>query len=108
MARDTGVLVRLTTAELAEWHGKAQAAGLSLSALIRQAMSRTHPWTPAARDIEQDRVRQLAMIGNNLNQLARWANTYKRVADAAQVLAQLSVIQREMHGLRIKSNKDAD
>ena len=108
MARDTGVLVRLTKEELAEWHGKAQAAGLSLSALIRQAIARTHTWTPAARDLMQERNREFARIGNNLNQLARWANTYKHKAEALQVLGQLAAIEREMHALRIEGKDRVD
>lgn len=42
-------------------------------------------------------VEQLARIGNNLNQLARWANTERRyVAD----LAQLQLLGRELAALR--------
>ena len=102
MARDAMAQARITKAELAEWRAKAQAAGVSLGALIRKAMARTHTWTAAARDIEQKRNRELARIGSNLNQLARWANTYKRSAEALEVLGDLSAIEREMHGLRIK------
>lgn len=109
MAREAIAKARISKAELAEWRGKATASGVSLSALMRTAMTRTHTWTAAARDIEEARNRELARIGNNLNQLARWANTYKHKADALQVLAHLSAIERDMHGLRIKGGGgDAD
>ncbi len=37
----------------------------------------------AALAAERERTRQVARIGNNLNQLARWANTHKTAAEAA-------------------------
>ena len=101
MARDSIAQARITQAELAEWRAKAAAAGVSVGALIRQAMARTHTWTAAARDIERDRSRELARIGNNLNQIARWANRYKRRGEAVEVLAQLAAIEREMKRLRL-------
>ena len=105
MALEAVAMARCTQAELAEWRGKAQAAGVSLSALIRQAMSRTHTWTAAARDIERDRSRELARIGNNLNQIARWANRHKHRAEAAQVLVQLAAIERGMTQLRLSGRE---
>lgn len=41
----------------------------------------------------------LGRIGNNLNQVGRWANTYKSSADAVQVLAALSAIDRSLKEL---------
>ena len=72
--RTVMVAARVTPAEHAAWQDKA-AAGLSPSALLRQAMARTRTWTAPALAIERERSRQIARIGNNLNQLARWANT---------------------------------
>ena len=103
MARDAIAQARITQAELAEWRAKAQAAGVSLGALIRKAMARTHTWTAAARDIERDRSRELARIGNNLNQISRWANRYKRRAEAVQVLVHLAAIERDMKALRVRA-----
>ena len=99
MARETTATVRVSAAELAEWRGKARAAGLSLSELLRRAMARTRTWTAAAAAVERDRTRELARIGNNLNQLARWANTYKHGTDAVSVVAQLSAIERALDAL---------
>ena len=53
-------------------------AGLSLSDLVRRAVGRVHTWTAAHADLERDRNRELAQIGNNLNQIARWTNTHIR------------------------------
>ena len=94
MARDARVTVRVSAAELAEWRGKVRAAGLSLSELLRRAMARTRTWTAAASAVERERTRELARIGNNLNQLARWGNTYKQGTDPVAVVAQLPACER--------------
>ena len=47
---------------------------------------------------EKRRLRELARIGANLNQLARWANTYKRAAEAVEVLTALASIERRIAG----------
>ena len=38
-------------------------------------------------------LREFARIGNNLNQMARWVNTYKSRADSLEVLYFLTVIE---------------
>jgi hypothetical protein len=45
-------------------------------------------------------LRQLARLGNNLNQLARWANRDQRYAETAQIMGQLIAIERELTLLR--------
>jgi len=50
--------------------------------MLRQAMARTRTWTAAAAQVERERTRQVARIGNNLNQIARWANTQATPIDA--------------------------
>ena len=71
--RTAVVRARVTAAEHADWQAEAAAAGVSPSRLLRQAMARTRPWTAAVAEVE--RTRQVARIGNNLNQIARWANS---------------------------------
>ena len=75
---------RVSEAELAEWRAKAAAAGVGLSELLRRAMARTRTWTAAAAKVERERTRELARIGSNLNQIARWANTHKENAEALE------------------------
>ena len=45
--------------------------------------------------MEKERLRQLARIGNNLNQLARWVNSHKSTAEAMQVISVL--LRLEQH-----------
>jgi hypothetical protein len=40
--------------------------------------------------------RQTARVGNNLNQLARWANTHARAAEAVSVIAHLVSFERSL------------
>ena len=94
MRRDTFLTVRLTAAERAAWKAKAAAAG------------RTRSWTAPAAEIARERTRQVARIGNNLNQIARWANTYKEAAQAAQVIAHLLAIEREIGELAGRDSGD--
>ena len=88
--------VRASAAEFAAWTAKAAAAGGPLSDLLRQAMARTRTWTAAAAEVERERTRQVARIGNNLNQIARWANTHAEKADAFEVIAHRLAIEREI------------
>ena len=98
--RRTGQIhLRVSPAELAEWRAKAEAAGLPLSDLLRQAMARTRTWTAAAAKVERERTRQVARIGNNLNQIARWANTHAAPIDAVEIIANLVYISQTLDEL---------
>ena len=55
----------LRSVEHCGWREKA-AAGVSPSALLREAMSRTRTWTASALGVESQRICQIALIGNNL------------------------------------------
>ncbi len=50
-------------------------------------------------------LRQLAAIGNNLNQLARWCHSRKPI-EAVEVAAALVAIDRELEGLH-DANQDS-
>ena len=99
---------RVTPAELAEWNAKAAAAGVTLSELLRQAMSRTQTWTAPSMEVERERTRQVARIGSNLNQIARWANTHLDGLAPVEVIAHLVAIERELAALRVRDAGDAD
>ena len=94
--RTVMVAARVTPAEHAAWQDRAAAAGVSPSALLRRAMARTRTWTTPALAIERERSREIARIGNNLNQLARWANTHKTEAEAVAVIANLVSFERSL------------
>ena len=66
---------------------------LTLSDLVRRSIGRVHSWTTAHAEVERKRTRELARIGATLNQIARWANTFKANAEALEVIAHLVSFQ---------------
>ena len=93
--RSVWVKIRAGEAERAEWHAKARSAGLTLSDPVRRSVGRVRTWTVAHAEVERKRPRELARLGNILNQIARWANSYKAAAEAVEVVpAHLVAIRR--------------
>ena len=75
---------------------------MSLSELVRQGLDglRTRPRRHQPRAVDPALLRELARVGNNLNQLARWANREKGAASAVAVVARLIELDRELGALR--------
>ncbi len=91
--RSAWIKLRVTPAEKEAIAAKAAAQGQTVTDFIRQrALDYRLRQTP----LEKERVRQLARIGANLNQLARWANIHKNRADVVDVLAALVSLEREL------------
>ena len=106
--RAVWVKVRATEAERAEWHAKARSAGLTLSDLVRRSIGRVRTWTVPHAEVERARTRELARLGNNLNQIARWANTHKEAIEAVEVIVHLVAIDRALRKLDPTQGPDAD
>lgn len=92
---------RATTEQRDAWYEKARTKGVSFSDLARRSLDgvrveRRHQ----LRRVDPDLLRQLARLGNNLNQLARWANRDQRTVDRAALLGRLIEIDRELAALR--------
>ena len=85
------VKLRVTPAEKTAITAKAEAQGQTVTDFIRQrALDYRLRQTP----LEKEHVRQLARIGANLNQLARWVNIHKSRAETIDVLAALGSLER--------------
>ncbi len=106
--RPVWVKVRASEAERAEWHAKARSAGLTLSDLVRRSLDRARTWTVPHAEVERERTREAARIGNNLNQVARWANTHKGAVEAVEVIGHLIAIKREVASLTLTERTDTD
>ena len=106
--RGVWVKIRASEAERAEWHGKARSAGLTLSDLVRRSVGRVRTWTVAHAEVERERTRELARLGNNLNQIARWANTHKGAIEAVEVIGHLIAIERALAAQTLTEWTDAD
>ena len=102
------VKIRASEAERAEWHAKARSAGLTLSDLVRRSLGRVRAWTVAHAEVERERTRELAHLGNNLNQIARWANAHKGAAEAVEVVSRLVAIERALTALARFESPDPD
>lgn len=99
--RAATVRLRLKSAEQADWQAQAEAEDLTLSDLIRKRMGSARPTgiepkrqRRTGRKADPALLAALGRVGNNLNQVAKWANTYKTDAEASQVLAALVSIER--------------
>ena len=75
------IKVRVSESEKTEIEHKAQLAGLTLSDFIRRTVARS-------------RTRQTQAEREHLNQLARWANTYKSDIEAVRLLVALESLRR--------------
>ena len=91
--RTASVVVRVFPEERDILRFNAGLHGMSMSEYVRQTcLGIRLRKTPA----EKRRLRELVRIGTNLNQLARWANTYKRAAEAVEILTALASIERRI------------
>ena len=104
--RKVWVKIRASEAERSEWHAKAHSVGLSLSDLVRRSVGRVRTWTVAHAELERERTRELARIGSNLNQIARWANIHKEDAEVVEVVAHLVAIERELGTLGVQGESE--
>lgn len=100
--------VRTTTEEHSTWTAKAHSAGLTLSDLVRHALDGTRMRRRDRAAVDPALLRQLAHIGNNLNQLARWANRDRSRVEAAAVIAHLIEIDRELAVIRSRFEQAAN
>jgi hypothetical protein len=102
--------IRTTAEEKRRWQEIAENRGVSLSELVRSFLNtqrlRKRREVPK---VHPDLLRELARIGNNLNQIAHAANRRAPVP-AAALLVQLIEIDRELASLRASHEraKDAD
>ena len=92
-ARSAWIKLRVSPTEKEAIAAKAAAQGQTVTDFIRQrALDYRLRQTP----LEKERVRQLARIGANLNQLARWANIHKSRAEALDVLTALVSLENSV------------
>ncbi|MBS3964248.1 MAG: MobC family plasmid mobilization relaxosome protein [Methylomonas sp.] len=94
--------LRVSDQEYDSVHEKAVLAGCTVSEYVRSSLKRTRTWTLSDQEIVKAYIREIARIGNNLNQTARWVNTYKSRADAAQVISHLISIERLLQQLLLQ------
>lgn len=112
MERTKWIHIRVSDEERSAWQALAHGQGLTVADLIRRQVGLAQPGgrQPKRRkrltqQADPTLLRELARIGNNLNQVARWANTCKTAAEALQVCAQLVAIERYLKALKDPEDK---
>ena len=106
MNRKRFIKVRVSDLEHQQIKVKAEEAGLTVSDLMRY---RTLGTRLRKTSVDKECIRQLARIGSNLNQLARWVNSRKDRATALEVLLWLNrvaIAAREV--IKTEGEKDAN
>jgi len=115
VTRNSHIKVRVSDAEKQEWLTLADAAGLSVSDLIRAAMQQPIIRAPVpkrnrrpAPAVDPQLLRNLANAGNNLNQLARAVNMYGfEPEDSARMLLYLSAMHDHLAAIRHQHTETA-
>lgn len=101
--RSAAVMLRVHPEERDLLRFNAGLRGMSMSDYIRQSCLGVR----LRRTPEEKRhLRELARIGANLNQLARWASTHKRAAEAVEVLTALASIERQIREFVMRATKE--
>ncbi len=91
--RTAAVMVRVLPEERDILRTNAALHGMNMSDYIRQTCLGVRlRRTPE----EKRRLRELARIGANINQLTRWANTYKRGVDTVAIVSALVSLERQV------------
>lgn len=75
------ILLRLTAEEYAHLKATADAAGLKLEPMLRQLILGVE-LRPRPPDEYTALLRELSAIGNNVNQIAYWANARKYISNS--------------------------
>lgn len=91
--------LRCTYVEKHSWDKKAELAKSTVSKLVAQSLTKLTVHVPPVESLrgELNKIVSLrAGLTNNVNQLARWCNTYKEDADAIDVLLQLRGIETQI------------
>lgn len=102
------IKIRTNPEEKRRWQDLAENRGVSLSDLVRSSLGglrlrKRRPTPP----VDPTLLRELARIGNNLNQLARVAHRHPPV-EAAALLIRLIEIDREISMIRAAHERSPD
>ena len=103
--RTSIVNLRLSAEEKALWQHQAADAGLTLADFLRKKTDGAESTNIEPRkkrrpfkqiDADQELLRGIARLNSNLNQIAKWANTFKDAVDAASVISELIIIDENI------------
>ena len=104
-SRSAWIKMRVTPDEKKLIESKASALGQTVTDFLRQ---RALDYRLRQSPLEKKRIRQLARIGSNMNQIARWANTYKDSLEAVEVIAALTSLERQIENFASGATGEAE
>jgi hypothetical protein len=106
MNRHRFLKVRLSDEEATAISARAAEAGMTVSDLVR---FRVLNFRLRQTEADRERLRRLARIGSNVNQIARWANIHKSSGQALEVALWLNRLVQAVQGMvRDGGNSHAD
>lgn len=94
--RDKWIHLKVSEDERDQIKSIAEAGGITVAELIRRSVQRVRPWTLEDRDAVRELSREIAKVGNLLNQLARHANTHAEAADRIEMIVHLQAIESRL------------
>ena len=103
--RTSIVNLRLSAEEKTLWQHQAADAGLTLADFLRQktegaASTKIEPRKKRRPlkciDADPKLLHGLARLNSNLNQLAKWANTFKSAAEATEIIIALASLDEKI------------
>ena len=106
--RTEWIVFRASESERDRWRKEAEASEMTVSDFVRQRIDGPEAVVsgrnPVRRRYERataprELVAAVNRLGSNVNQLARWANTWKSKVEAIRVVAALSVTDRHLQAL---------
>ncbi|MDL2279798.1 MobC family plasmid mobilization relaxosome protein [Desulfovibrio sp. OttesenSCG-928-G11] len=99
--------LRCSHEELSRWRLTATEQGIPLSRLIRACLNQG-AISVKRRQADPALLRQLAAIGNNLNQISHWANTFKEMQEARPVEEGVMLVRGQLAALLERESGNAD
>ena len=109
--------LRCSPQEMERWRHAASLHGLSLARYVRILVNENYLELPRITEkypksdkpqIDPALLRQIAAIGNNLNQIAYWCNTHKSRQEAEPVERGIQAMREELATLRTHEAGNAD
>ena len=97
MNRDYNIKVRVSKIERQHINELSAETGMTISDLIRHRLLKIRLRNS---NHEKELIRQVARIGSNLNQLARWANIHKNRTPSLETVLWLNRIYEEVKALK--------
>ena len=96
MKKNKRIEIRISESDYSKLKLKSETAGISISDLIRNSALAARTWTAKDKKTESEKIRQIARIGNNLNQIARFCNQHKSAAVTVEMVQHLVSIEHEL------------